>query len=40
MKKENDLTMCYCYINTIWVVAPSTAAKKKRGQGYFKVTQA
>lgn len=31
--------MCYCYVSTVWVVAPSTVAKKeeKTCQGYFQV---
>ena len=28
--------MCYCYISTIWVVAPSTAGKEN-WQGHFKI---
>lgn len=37
MGKEINPIMCYCYMNTIWIIAPSTAAKKK-WQGYFKGT--
>ena len=28
--------MCYCYLSTIWVVAPSTAGKEN-WQGHFKI---
>lgn len=29
MDKESNFIMCYCYISTVWVVAPSTEAKKE-----------